>query len=304
MRSASWLRAAFTPALALAALLACTPEIGTFAQAGAGEQTLYVSAVNKSGEPVEGLGPDAFVVKENGVKREILRVSRAVEPIDITLMIDDSTAATDNILYMRRALPGFITALSPTNPVALIGLADRPTIITPSTTDTKKLTKAAEGLFARPATGATLLDGIFEVSKGLQSRSDASRAAIVAVITDGQEFTNRYSKDVVAEARRARAAVYLVMIGRFEHEQEHSIRERSFFISDAPPATGGRSFTMLSPNGLQQNLNKVAHDLLSQYKVVYGRPQQTIPPDSVEVTSAREGISVRGTPARVPKKGA
>jgi len=303
MRSVPWLRAAFTPALALAAVLACAPEAGTLAQAGAGEQTLYVSAVNKSGDPVEGLGPDAFIVKEKGVKREILRVSRAVEPIQVTLLVDDSEAARDAIVFMRKALPAFIAALSPANPMALLGLADRPTVITPSTTDTKKLTKAAEGIFARPSSGATLLDGVFEVSRGLESR-DAARAAIVAVIFDGQEFTNRYSKDVIAAAVRAGASVHLVMIGRFEHSQEQSIRERSFFITDAPPATGGRSYMMLSPNGLGQNLDKVAHDLLSQYKVVYGRPQQTIPSDSVEVTSAREGISVRATPARMPKKGA
>jgi hypothetical protein len=302
MRPVPWLRAAFTPALALAAVLLCAPEAGTLAQAGAGEQTMYVSAVNRGGEPVEGLGPDAFVVKENGVRREILRVSRAVEPIDVTLLVDDSAAARDAILFIRKALPAFITALSPANPIALLGLADRPTIITPSTTDTKKLTKAAEGIFARPSTGATLLDGVFEVSRGLESR-DAPRAAIVAVITDGQEFTNRYSKDVIAAATRARASVHLVMIGRFEHSEEQSIRERSFFVTDAPPATGGRSYVMLSPNGLAQNLDKVAHDLLSQYKVVYGRPQQTIPPDSVEVTSARENVSVRGTLARAPRKG-
>jgi len=85
---------------------------------------------------------------------------------------------------------------------------------------------------------------------------------------------------------------------------EHAIRERSFLLTDAPPATGGRIYTMLSPNGLAQNLDKVARVLLSQYKVVYGRPQETIPPKSVEVTSAREGLSVRGTPARKIKKGA
>jgi len=303
MRLTPWLRAAVAPALAVTAALVCTPPTDTSAQAGSQEQTLYVSAVDKNGAPVEGLGPDAFIVKENDVRREILHVSRAIEPIDIRLLIDNSSAATEALLHMRKAVPAFIQAVSPANPVALIGLADRPTILTPSTTDTKKLIKQAEGLFARPSTGATLLDAIFDVSKGLESR-DATRAAIVAVITDGTEFTNRYSKDVITAAVRAGASVYFVGIGHFEHSDEHAIRERSFLLTDAPPATGGRIYTMLSPNGLAQNLDKVAHVLLSQYKVVYGRPQETIPPKSVEVTSAREGLSVRGTPARKIKKGA
>jgi len=303
MRLTPWLRAAVAPALAVTAALVCTPPTDTSAQAGSQEQTLYVSAVDKNGAPVEGLGPDAFIVKENDVRREILHVSRAIEPIDIRLLIDNSSAATEALLHMRKAVPAFIQAVSPANPVALIGLADRPTILTPSTTDTKKLIKQAEGLFARPSTGATLLDAIYEVSKGLESR-DATRAAIVAVITDGTEFTNRYSKDVITAAVRAGASVYFVGIGHFEYSDEHAIRERSFLLTDAPPATGGRIYTMLSPNGLAQNLDKVARVLLSQYKVVYGRPQETIPPKSVEVTSAREGLSVRGTPARKIKKGA
>jgi VWFA-related protein len=299
----TWPLAAFTPALALMAAFVCTAPAHPRAQAGAAEHTLYVSAVDKSGAPVEGLGQDAFIVKENGVRREILRVSKAVEPIDITILIDNSTAATDGVLYMRKAIPAFVQALSPANPITLVGLADRPTVLVKSTTDTKKLTKEAEGLFARPTTGATLLDGIYEISRGLETR-DVPRAAIVAIFTDGQEFTNRYSKDVIAEAVRAQTAVHLVTIGRFEHGEEQGIRERSFLLTDAPPATGGRVYTMLTANGLSQTLEKVARDLLSQYKVVYGRPQTTIPPSSVEVTAARDDLSVRSTPARTVKRGA
>jgi VWFA-related protein len=299
----TWPLAAFAPALALLAAFVGATPVGTFAQAGAQERTLYVSAVDKNGAPVEGLGNDAFIVKENGVRREILHVSRAVDPIDLTILIDNSAAATDDILYFRKAIPAFIQSLSPANPITLIGLADRPTVLTSSTTDTKKLTKQAEGLFARPQTGATLLDGVFELSKGLLSR-DSARAAFVAIITDGTEFTNRYSKDVIAEALKAQTSVQLVTIGRFEHnDNDQAIRERSFFLTDAPKATGGRVYTMLTANGLAQNLEKLAKDLQSQYKVVYGHPAEIIPANSLDVTASREDISVRATPARTPKKG-
>ena len=43
--------AAFTSALAVLAVLLCAAPAGTRAQAGAQEQTLYVSAVDKSGAP-------------------------------------------------------------------------------------------------------------------------------------------------------------------------------------------------------------------------------------------------------------
>ena len=77
-------------------------RITTNAQNADTRRALFVSAVDKDGEPVTGLGPDAFVVREDGMRREILRVSRATEPIDIALLVDNSTAATQEITFFER----------------------------------------------------------------------------------------------------------------------------------------------------------------------------------------------------------
>jgi VWFA-related protein len=295
MSRAAWLRVALLPT---ALSLARHPAL--LAQAGSVERALYVSAVDRSGTPVDGLGPDAFVVREDGVRREILRVSKAVEPIDITVMVDNSAAATDEIVHYRSALPALLGALAPANPVALVGLADRPTILVPSTTDVKRLTSRVEGLFALPGSGMTLLDAMVEVSDGLRRR-EAARAAIIAIFTDGTEFTNRYSKDVVDALERARVAVHLVTIGQFVDDAEHADRERTFFIAQAPKATGGQHLSMLAPHALDHYLDRVARELNSQYKVVYARPDSLIPPDEVEITSRREDLTVRGTSDRSQK---
>jgi VWFA-related protein len=300
MRRCSCLQAALPPltALALALIVHGTPP--THAQARSVERTLYVSALDKSGMPVEGLDADAFMIREDGARREILRVSRAEEPIDITVMIDTSMAATDEIAFVRSALPKFIAALAPAHRIALIGLAERPTILLPSTTDVKRLTSRAEGLFAQPGTGMTLLDAMVEVSDGLQKR-DAARAAIVAIFTDGTEFTDRYSKDVVESLKKARVAVHLLSFGQFVEDIQHANRERNFFLLQGPKGTGGQHLTMLAPHALGANLDRVARELMSQYKVVYARPDTTIPPKAVEISSRREGLTVRGTPDRLQK---
>jgi VWFA-related protein len=303
MTSRTWLRAALPPLFTLTAVLAVTMCPRLDAQAGVGDQTLFVSALDKKGVPVPDLGPAAFVVKEDSAPREILRVSRASEPIGITVLVDNSQAADDAVNYIRRALPAFIKALTPANPVSLVSLADRPTILTPFTTDTNALIKRSESIFSMRATGATFLDALFEVSQGLTSR-DYERAAIVAIVVDGTEFTNRYSKDVIAEMKRAGVALHLIAIGPFEfNAQDHAVRERSFLVPAGPRETGGALYTMLAPNGIAQSLEKIARDLTSQYKVVYNRPERTIPPQKVEIESARDGLTVRGTPART-KKGA
>jgi hypothetical protein len=203
MRMHARRRAIFPSALAVSALLAATLPLPLTAQSGSDEHALFVSAFDRSGAPVDNLGPDAFIVKEDGAAREVLRVARATEPIAVTVIVDTSQAASGNtITQMRTALPTFIDALTPEHAVSLVGLADRPTILVPFTRETAPLTKSASGLFALRNTGATLLDALFEVSKGLASR-DYDRAAIVAIVAEGPEHTNRYSKDVVAELKKA-----------------------------------------------------------------------------------------------------
>jgi VWFA-related protein len=261
------------------------------------ERALFVSAVDKDGEPVSGLGPDAFIVREDGVRREVLRVSRATEPIDLALLVDNSTAASQEITFFREALSKFVARMAPGNNIAVIALADRPTILLDYTSDTKRLSDTVGRLFPMPQSGMTLLDGILETSQGL-ARRETPRAVIVPVITDGVEFTNRYSNDVVAALDRADAALHIVGIGQFIYSEDQGIRERSFLLSNGPSKSGGQLITLLSPHGLDPALQRLARELSSQYKVIYGRPQSLIPPERTEVSSAKTGVTMRGAPSR------
>ena len=261
------------------------------------DRALFVSAVDKDGEPVTGLGPDAFVVREDGVRREVLRVSRATEPIDIALLVDNSTAARQEITFFREALSKFVTKMAAGNNIAVITLADRPTIRVDYTNDAKRLSDAVGSLFSMPNSGMTLLDAVLETSQGIGKR-ETPRAVIVPVITDGTEFTNRYSTDVVNALERVDAALHAVTIGQFVYMEEHGIRERSFFLSNGPEKSGGQQITLLSPHGLDQAMERLARELSSQYKVIYARPQSLIPPERTEVSSAKPGVKMRGAPAR------
>jgi Mg-chelatase subunit ChlD len=284
-------------AVAATIVAGAVPDLTGRAQAPARERTLFVSAVDQAGEPVQGLDTDAFVIREDGVRREVLRVSKATEPIDIALLVDNSSAAADDIVFFRDSLSKFVARMAPGNQIAIITLADRPTIAVDYTTDVGRLTDRTGRLFPMPLSGMTLLDAITEISQGL-ARRETPRAVFVAVVTDGVEFTNRYSRDVVSSIKRAGAALHIVGIGRFIHSEEHGIRERSFLLTEGPIASGGELTTLLSPMGLEQAMLRLARDLSSQYKVVYGRPESLVPPEKVTVVSARTGVKMRATPAR------
>jgi len=280
-------------AFAAVATLATTPEASQAAREG----TMYVSAVDRDGEPVAGLEPDAFVIREDGARREVLRVSAANDPIDIAILVDNSVGITDEITFLRTSLSNFVAKMAPGNHVALIGLADRPTILVDYTDDTKRLSDAIGRLFPMSQSGMTLLDAIFETAQGL-ARRETPRAVMVPVVTDSVEFTNRYSKDVVRALLQVNTALHAVTIGQFYHSEEHSVRERSFLLDAGPRETGGQRISLLSPHALDQSLQRLARELSAQYKVVYGRPQSLIAPERAEVSSARTGVTMRGTRAR------
>ena len=92
-------------ALCVAAAAALLPAIPAANQAGTGrERTLYASVLNDKDEPVTDIRADEFVVREGNARREVLRVSRAVDPLAIALMIDNSAAAEADIRNLRDGL--------------------------------------------------------------------------------------------------------------------------------------------------------------------------------------------------------
>lgn len=292
-------RGSFRPALisiGLAATVAAGSGTTLRAQAGVREGTIFVTALDNRGEPAEGLGPADFQITEDGRQREILRVSRAVEPMDIAVLADTSAAAERAIPSMREGLRMFVGALAGSHQIAIVGLGDRPTILTDYTSSRTQLDTAVGRLFSRSTSGMTLLDALVEVSAGLQRR-EATRAVIVPVMTTGVEFTNRHGRDVVASIRRAGAGLHAVVVGVLDFASIEE-RERAIVLDQGTRETGGQHVTVLTESALVPALNKLARQLSSQYKVVYGRPESLIPPDRTDVRSARAGVTMRGTPAR------
>jgi len=280
--------------LAIAAALCL---FATTSAQGSRERTMYVSAVDEKGEPVEGLGPNDFIVREDGTPREVLRVSRAIEPIDIAVLVDDSGASDQLIPRVREAIRPFIARMTDGNQIALIGLADRPTILANYTSNPMLLEKGIGLLWPRTRAGSTLLDGIFEVSRGLQRR-ETPRAVIVPVITDGGDFANRQYDQVIQEVKRASVAIHAITVGNFNSTDQEELRNRGRMLDEGTRISGGQRVNLLTPMSVQQALERLGRELLSQYKVVYGHPESLIPPTRFEVSARRPGITMRGTPER------
>jgi VWFA-related protein len=266
-------------------------------QAGVREGVLYTSVVDKDGAPVTGLGAGDFVVREDGTRREVLRVTPATEPILIALLVDNSVAATDDIRNIRDGVTAFVQQMHKDNDIAIITLGDRPTIVQDYTRNLELLKQGIGRLFAVPGSGMTLLDAIVETSRGLEKR-EGPRAVIVPVITDGTEFSNRHYRDVVDALKRSGAALHAVTIGTFATSVADPIRNRATVLDEGPRVTGGQRVSVLTSMAVENALGKLARELSNQHKVVYGRPESLIQPETVTVSVTRPGLTARGAAER------
>jgi hypothetical protein len=285
-------------ALSLLSVLSAPPV----ALAQANERVAYVSAWDsKTRAPVTGLGPTDFTVREDGAQREVLRVTAATTPMPIAILVDNSQAARDHIAEIRKAVGSFVRALDGVGPIAIIGVADRPTILRDYTTDQKLLQDGTGRIFAMPDSGATLLDAIVEISKGLQRREE-DRAAMVVLTTENIEFSNRHYKDVLDELAKGGAMLHAVVLTTPAGSSlSEEARNRAFVLDRGPIESGGTRIDVLASQAFDSKMLELAGLLKSQHRLVYARPQTLIPPEKVVISSAKAGVEAAGAPARGQK---
>jgi hypothetical protein len=263
------------------------------------QRAMYVSVVNEAGVPVPDLGTSDFVVREDNVAREVLRVEPAVDPMQVAVLVDNSAASRNNISHMRQALPSFVAALTDgpagqKNEVTIIAIGERPTVLADYSTNRGALQKGIDRIWSLHDSGAYLLDGIIEVCQGFKKR-EAGRPVIVALTAEGPEFSNRQHDQVVEPLKASGAAFNAIIIGRPSSSLSSEARERGLVLDEGTRTTGGARVEILAVESLGMKLKQLADQLTHQYKVTYARPQSLIPPERFAVTASKPGLSARGT---------
>jgi hypothetical protein len=265
------------------------------------QRSMYVSALNEAGAPIADLGPSDLMVREDNVPREVLRVAPADEPMQIAVLVDNSQAARNYIRDIRTGVETFVTDMTngTKHELSIVALGERPTLLADVSSDRAKIMKGVFRIFELQGSGNYLLDGIIEVSKGFAKR-ETRRPVIVAVTTEGPEFSSRRWEDVVKPVREVGAALHVLVLGPPSGGIDEDARNRAAVIDEGPRLTGGRRETLLASSALPLALKKLAAELKQQYRVTYARPPTLIPPEKVTVSAVRTGLTVRGT--LIPEK--
>jgi VWFA-related protein len=312
------MRAVRLPSLLLALALGCAQA--AFAQVD--ERVIYASVVDSKGQAVLGVGPKDLVVSEDGQTREILRVAKDDDPLQIALLVDNSVSMRGKLSDLRKAVSTFVTGLRPGVQVALLTLAERPTIVVNYTADQAALLKGVGGIVVSVA-GNYVLDGMAEASEGLTKRPMA-RSVMVVVTGRGPELSHRDYTDVLRPLRESGAALHAVVVTGPNPEGDAMRAARAGNSADAggdisdaggdigdtgdasggvgrdivlgrmTKETGGRYQEVLSTSGLNAKLQQLSSEISNQYRVTFARPQRLIPPKSTKISGRQSKMRVRG----------
>jgi hypothetical protein len=278
------------------ALVSAAPPSSPTRQRESRERQILVSVSSSDSQPLTGLTTSDFIVREDGLAREILSVATAPAPTHIALLIDDSQASQTVVPFLRSSLDGFVKKLSTGDAAtqwALMTFGERPTRRVDYTTKPGTVQQAAAKVFPIAGSGAYFMQAIMDACQDLRRKS-AERPVIVAFVAEsGPEFSSETRKQVATALQNAGASLWVVVLQDTRNDDlSPEARERAAIIGDVTTDSGGFARFALSGQSLEPAFDGIAALLASRYVVRYNRPEQLIPPKSVEVTSKRAGVRV------------
>jgi VWFA-related protein len=165
--------------------------------------------VAENGQPVRGLGPADFEIRDNGVLQQIDLLDAEQMPVNAILALDMSNSvAGDKLTHLRTAGRAVLDALRKEDRAALVSFSHIVSLGSPLTDD---FTRVREALDRAQSSGQTsLVDAMYA---GLVlSESDTGRGLVIA-FSDGLDTSSWLTSDQVLDiGRRSDAVVYAVSV--------------------------------------------------------------------------------------------
>jgi VWFA-related protein len=268
------------------------------------EQHAFATVIDKKGNPVAGLSAADFTVREDDVRREILRVEPSAAPMQLALLVDTSDIVGNGSVHppvtndLRVGLKAFIDAVftsNSTSQMALYTFGERPTQAVDFASSPIPLLRAAETVFPVRGSGADFADTVNDACRSL-AKLGAKRPVIVAFVDEnGVDFSTLDHARVEEALQTTRAALWTITLpdrnavnrGLKNPLDFKAREERSQILQDGTDRSGGENLQVLATTALATTFSQVASLLASQYDITYARPESLVPPKRVNVAVSR-----------------
>lgn len=267
---------------------------------------------DRNGRAIAGLTARDFSVVEDGEERPVRAVEPTSAPFNLVLLLDVSGSVEERIDFIRKAALAFLATAGPQDRIAIISFRDDVQLVSDFTADRRLLTERIKDIQAGGATalydaiGYSLVDtlkplrgertGIVILSDGDDNRSFLSFPSILDTVYEtGAIIYPLYipselipsqsapSSETTLDPTRTR---FLGLTTRAE-EEGRKLAEIS----------GGTYYPITRLEQLQRAYDDVAAQLRTAYTVTYESASGARRDARVRVRVARDGASVRLSPA-------
>jgi hypothetical protein len=297
-------------ALVVASLVAMSAA-SIAGQSATGARKIYMSVLDRDGNPVTDLTAAELEVKEGGKTQEIT-LQPATAPLRIALIVADGGTGA----YQAAAGTLINRLLKSGAEFKIVGAAEQAETFTTYTNSVPALSAAVQRLNKRTARrmGAQVLDAISESIGDIAA--EGKRPVIVVMRLGGEPPSTLRANVVRDELRKSGARLHVISpvsgggtgaggMG-VTRSQGNSQGETDLgnavvlnqVIDDGSRESGGRHDTVAATTMLK-TVEQLATELLSQYEISYALPAGTKPSDRLQVETKRRNVRVFA-PTRIP----
>jgi Ca-activated chloride channel family protein len=237
-----------------------------------------VSVTDAQGRAVNALRLEDFQLEIDGKTVEISEISRSVNtPVRLALLFDNSSSVRIAREFEKKAAIRFFRqVIRPEKDlVALFSVASTTELEQPLTKDVSSLIRAIE-LFAEPAGGTSLLDGIIQAADYLKS-SEGRR--VIVIVSDGEDnLSDSTLEQTVRAAQLNNCQIYVVKTTDFENIKRTGQRignANVIFLAaerrmqELARQTGGAVYSPVDEKELDAAFARISAELSQQYILSY-----------------------------------
>ena len=221
---------------------------------------------------VTNLGPQDFLIFEDGRQQEPTFFQQTGVPLAVTLALDTSASMEPKLRLAQEAAVRFVRELAPTDRASLIDFNSGVQLRQGFTTDRELLERTIRDTKARGTTALynALYIGLKELSKTLSDESPVERRRrAIVVLSDGEDTSSLVTFDQLLDlATRSDATIYT--IGLLDREAARKpFEDGQFVLRRLAQQTGGRAFFPLAAKELSGIYRDIKAELSSQYLLGY-----------------------------------
>ena len=226
---------------------------------------LDVTVYDKQGRLVTGLGPESFLVLEDGLEQPILSLTQEDRPLTLGLVVDSSRSIGERRPEVINGAMRLSNLSHDQDDVFVIAFNDVPRFgLERKTASARGPSVLRNALLAMKPEGQTALyDGLIMALEELERGKWERQAAVI--FSDGGDTSSKATiEETLERVRRSNGLVYAIGLSSYTNPYRSPK-----VLKKLARASGGEAYFPKEPGELQAVCEAIAKEMRSQYTLTY-----------------------------------